>query len=264
MNAAVPSVLVTRPTSAGDDLARLIMAAGVRVHAVPTLATEPVGAESPLAEALRRPDAYDWIVVTSPTGAAVAASLVDRTRLGVSRPRWAAVGPATGQVVEKAGLAVSAMPAIARGVAVAGAIADVEPLAGRRVLLARADAAGSDLPAALRAAGAIVEDLVAYMTIEAPAESLPALAAALDDPGLAVVALASGSAVRGLLRLADSIGPDATARVAGLPFVSIGPSTTEAVRACGRTVAAEAARPSTEELAAAVLGTLGIPSGVRP
>lgn len=221
------ALLLTRPRGADDPLAIFLAELGYRVHAVPTLATEvvPVAPES-LA-------GFDWIVVTSAAGVAALPSLP-------SGPRWAAVGAATAAALAERGVTADVVPEASNGSAIAAAMPDPS---GARVLLARADAAAGDLPARLRERGAVVVELAVYHTVEAPAESRSALSAALEDPDLAGVVFASGSAVRGFLGL----GGRPT-----LPAVTIGPRTTEVARELGFTVAAEAANQTTRELAEAV------------
>jgi len=212
--------------------------AGHRVHAVPTVATEALPFQAP------DPRRYDWVVVTSATGAR---ALLDRVPPDAWRsgPRWAAVGPRTAAALAESGVAVAAVPDESRGVRVAAAIARVQPLAGLRVLLARADAAANDLPAALREAGAEAEELAVYRTVAGPESSRTRLAAALADPDLRAVVFASGSAVTGLLRL----GGDGVRR---LPAITIGPATSAVARREGFEVVAEAARPEVGELLRAV------------
>jgi uroporphyrinogen III methyltransferase/synthase len=229
------SLLSTRPEGERDPLATRLRELGYRVHAVPTVVTEPL----PFAQ----PDfsRVDWVVVTSATSAR---ALLD----AVAPPagvRWAAVGPRTAAELAARGVAAGAVPERSLGVRVAGAIAAVEPLAGLRVLLARADAAAADLPAALREAGAEVEELVVYHTVVGPEASRAAVVAALADPALRAAVFASGSAVRGLLRL----GGEAARRV---PAVTIGPATTEVAVAEGLRVVAEADSPGVDGLVAAV------------
>ena len=84
--------------------------------------------------------------------------------------------------------------------------------------------------------GAVVDDVVAYRTVEGPPQLAPALQGALADPDLAAVVFASGSAVRGLVALA---GPDAQ-RARGLATFTIGPQTSAVAREHGFTIAAEA------------------------
>jgi uroporphyrinogen-III synthase len=210
---------------------------GYRVHAVPTVAMEPL----PFAP----PDlaGFDWVVVTSAAGAR--ALLAGRTAAPAG-VRWAAVGPRTAAALAEHGIAPDAVPGESRGVEIAVAIAAVAPAAGLRVLLARADAAADDLPAALRAAGARVEELAVYHTVVGPEASRAAVAAAMADPDLAAVVFASGSAVGGLVRL----GGGAARR---LPAITIGPVTTAAARREGFAVVAEADRPGVVGLVAAVV-----------
>lgn len=235
-----PAVLSTRPGGERDPLVRRLRELGFVVHAVPTVATEPLPFAAP---ELGR---FDWVVVTSATGAR---ALLDR----VPHPappgvRWAAVGPRTAAALAERGITAAAVPGESRGVNVAAAMARVEVLQGLRILLARADAAAADLPAALDEAGAAIEELAVYHTLVGPEASRTRVAAALADPRLVGAVFASGSAVRGLLRL----GGDAARR---LPAVTIGPATTAAAREEGFEVVAEAARPDVEGLAAAAVRT---------
>jgi uroporphyrinogen-III synthase len=229
------ALLSTRPDGERDPLVARLRALGYRVHAVPTVVTEPL----PFAP----PDlaGYDWVVVTSAAGAR---ALLDAGAPGRSAVRWAAVGPRTASELAARGLPVAAVPEQSRGVRVAEAIARVEPLAGLRVLLARADAAADDLPAALRQAGARVEELAVYRTVLGPEASRAGVAAALADQALAAAVFASGSAVRGLLLL----GGEPARR---LPAITIGPATTEVARAEGLRVVAEAERPGVDGLVSA-------------
>jgi uroporphyrinogen III methyltransferase/synthase len=229
------ALLSTRPEGERDRLVVRLRALGYRVHAAPTVATAPL--------AFAPPDlnAYDWVVVTSAAGVD---ALLAATPPG-DRARWAAVGPRTAAALAVRGVAAAAVPEENLGVRVADAMARVRPLAGVRVLLARADAAAPDLPAALREAGADVRELPVYHTVIGPEASRPAVVAALADPGLAAVLFASGSAVRGLLRLAVS-------DPRRLPAVTIGPATTAVARAEGFHVVAEAPRPGVDGLVQAI------------
>ncbi len=247
------SILVTRPAGEDDPLAAGLRELGYRVHAVPTVTTEPVGRGSALDDALASVDRYAWVIVTSATGARVVgdrlAAVGGSPLSPPERPKWAAVGPATADALEKAGVPVSVIPPEANGVAIAPAIQAIEPIAGARILLARADAASSSLPSLLRAAGAHVDEVVAYRTIEGPSAFRRAVLGALADPDLAAIVLASGSAVRGLLALAGSARAD---RVRSFPVVTIGPKTSAVARELGLHVAGEADSPSVGSLIAVV------------
>ena len=220
------TVLVTRPGGEQDPLVAELESRGYRVIAVPTVATRAIEVEWPdLAW-------FDWIVVTSAAGVAVLPELP-------RGPRWAAVGEATARALRRVGVEADFVPGEANGRALGETIPDV---AGKRVALVRASEAASDLPTVLTSRGAIVDDITAYETVEGPAESAPALHQALRED-LAAVVFASGSAVRGFVKLGGETN---------LPAVTIGPRTSAAARDAGFTVAAEATAQDVGEMAAAV------------
>ncbi len=257
------AVLVTRPAGGDDPLVARLAAAGIRVHAVPTVTTRPVPPGGDLDRAAADLPAADWVVLTS---AAAFHALSDAVvRVGVcwprpgSRPRFAAVGRATASALARAGLDAAVTSSDGTGLGMLSALESTESLAGRRIVLPRASAADERLPWALRERGADVREVVAYETVEAPGESRDPLLAALADPDLRAVVVASGSAVRGLVGLLDLPGSPAdhaVARLGTLPFVSIGPSTSDEVRRLGLELGAEAATPSVDALADAVLAFL--------
>ncbi|TAN32458.1 uroporphyrinogen-III synthase [bacterium] len=222
------AILVTRPGGDADPMVRALEGRGYRVHAVPTVVTEP------LAFDVAGLDAFDWIVVTSAAG-------VGALRALPAGPKWAAVGKATAQALRARGVKVAVVPPASNGAALAGLIPDV---AGKRVLLVRASAAARDLPDQLRRRGATVEEVTAYTTSEGPESSAAPLQAALSDADLEAVVFASGSAIRGFLALGG------TAR---WPAITIGPRTTATAREHGFHVVAEAEAQSADALALAVV-----------
>jgi porphobilinogen synthase len=145
---------------------------------------------------------------------------------------------------------VDLVPAEANGAALAEALPNSS---GARVLLVRASLADPDLPAGLRKRGALVDEVVAYETVEGPAESAEDLRQALRQPDIAAVVFASGSAVRGFMKLG---GPTS------LPAITIGPRTSAVARDAGFQVVAEAEAAGVEQLAAAV--TRAIPNIKTP
>jgi len=252
-----PLVLVTRPPDGTDRLVALLEGRGYRVAAVPTVETRSSAPGGPLDRAIADLGGWDWIVVTSATGARAVFEALTRTgtasrgRDGATRmTRWAAVGPATAAALQALAIRVDLVPGEQTGLGIARELAAVCAADHARVLLARADAAGADLPGALRAAGVDVHDVVAYHTVEAPPESAAALAAALADGALAAIVVASGSAVRGLARLATDAG--LIHRVLATPLVSIGPSTSAVARDLGIAGVIQATSPTPEALVAAV------------
>ena len=226
-------VLVTRPAEQADELRRRLADRGIATTSVPTVAIEPDAAASDLRDALGalgpgegRPAAA-WLVMTSANGARAVVECT--TRNGIRLPeelRIAAVGPATADVLRDAGLTVHHVPDEFLTVAIAEGLGDVR---GRRIVLARADAATPDLSLALRRRGARVEEVVAYRTVEGPPASRVPLRRALHTE-LSGVTFTSGSTVRGLIALVGSIE---RRRASLLPAFCIGPVTAEAARMAG-------------------------------
>ena len=116
----------------------------------------------------------------------------------------------------------------------------------------RASLADPDLPATLRKRGAEVAEVTAYLTVEGPDESRDELSRALAEPGLAAVIFASGSAVRGFVKLGGTTD---------LPAITLGPRTSAVARETGFSVSAEAAVPDVHALADAVERAIPIEVG---
>ncbi|MEO6058518.1 MAG: uroporphyrinogen-III synthase [Candidatus Limnocylindria bacterium] len=189
------TLLVTRPAQQAAELVGLLAERGIDAISVPTVEIAPAPAGGALDDAILSLDDAAWLVITSVNGAA---ALVARlTALGRALPvdlLVAAVGPATAAALQAGGVRVDHVPSRYRTVAIAEGLGD---LAGRRVVLARADAATRDLRDALVERGAVVEEVVAYHTVEGPASSRDTIRSALAQR-LDGVTFTSGSTVRGL------------------------------------------------------------------
>jgi uroporphyrinogen-III synthase len=228
-----PRVIVTRPASQAGELVTLLEERGVEAVSVPAV---EIAADdgAALDAALATLDGADWLVVTSANGASV---VVDRlTASGRRLPaatRVAAVGPATADVLRGGGVPVHHVPSRYLTVAIAE---ELGPVAGSRVVLARADAATPELHEALVARGARVEEVVAYRTIEGPTSSRPALQAALSTP-LDGITFTSGSTVRGIGRLLADVSDEPGDLVRRLPAFCIGPVTARAAHEAGWSLA---------------------------
>ena len=204
-------IVVTRSEDRAGELGRRLEALGHEVSVCPLIEVEPLGDEPVVL------DAYDWVVVTSRTGAAL---LADRVR--GPWPRVAAIGPGTAEALRERAVEPALVPAVSSQ---EGLVKEFPQPPGR-VLFAGAESARRHLVEALGA-----EFLPLYRTVELAPE-LPA-----GD----LVALASASAARAYARLGVTI-----------PAVSIGPETTRAAEAAGVRVVAEAATHDLDGLVAAV------------
>lgn len=264
------AVLVTRPSSEAAALVSALRAVALRVHAVPTIELVPIPASSTSGRRLRqtfldlRP--ADWIVVTSQFGARVAArQFLLADGLSYAPVRWAALGSAAARSLAAAGIRPDVTAPVAQpGVAVERMVVGGR-LAGQRVIVARSDVADASLPQLLATAGAEVEAVATYRSIEGPSWARSALHQAVSDPALQAIVVASGSAARGLIRMVDgdAFWPRRRTeamvdRVRALPTVTIGPATTAAACGAGLRVAAEADEPTVKGIVHAVARALGL------
>ncbi len=221
-------VVVTRPREQVASLVEALEKHGAEAVPVPSIRIEaPPDGGLALRAGLRSLRADDWVVITSPNGAARVGALVAESPL-TAGVKIAVVGPGTKARVEAEGLTVDLMPdeAIAEGLA---ARFPARPSAGGRVVLARAEIARETLPLQLALMGWNVDDVVAYRTVRVD----------VDDEGKAAcgsadaVAFTSGSTVESLI---------AAVGVVGLPptVFAIGPATAAVAEKLGVTVDAVA------------------------
>ena len=132
-------VLVTRPAEQARELVDLLAARGLAGVSVPSVVIRHEPAGSPLDAALDGLTGAAWLVITSANGALALASRLRAMRRGMpSGTRLAAVGPATAAVLHDAGFTVHHVPDEYLTVAIADGLGELH---GRRVVLARADAA---------------------------------------------------------------------------------------------------------------------------
>jgi uroporphyrinogen-III synthase len=113
------------------------------------------------------------------------------------------------------------------------------------VLLPRSDLAAQELPQALAARGAILTDVVAYRTL-LPRQSSGEALEVIRKGQVDAVAFASPSAFRNFVEILGEQESRELAEIAA--FVTVGPTTSQAVRAAGIRVAAEAKESTMESL----------------
>jgi uroporphyrinogen-III synthase len=226
-------VVITRSRAQAAPLAQALAARGAIPVLFPTIDIRPLDDCAAFDRFLERLDRYDWLVFTSVNAVA---AVCERLRvLGQSgltdSARIAAVGPATAAALAERGAPIGAMPTDFRGAAIAGGLG---ALAGRRVLLPRADIGREETADALRKAGAVVDEVVAYHTTPATLDS--AGLAALHR-GVDAVTFTSPSTVRNFVTL---VGPGARELLARTLVACIGPVTAAQVIALGLTPPLEA------------------------
>jgi uroporphyrinogen-III synthase len=219
---------------------------------VPAIEIRETASGGPLDAALVATEPSDWVVLTSASAARVVLGALARVGVEPTSLRWAAVGEATARVLHEAKVDDVFIPSEPNGVALAREL----PLDARsHVLVPRADIADGQVVDVLRERGAVLADVVAYETGEAPESSRRMLAAAVDDGPVDAVILTSGSSARGILALAsDAARPG----LAATPVIAAGASTASAARAAGYTNIFTAPSPVAADLAAFAASALGV------
>ena len=203
-------VIVTRPRTQARPLVEALEALGADVVECPLIEIERTSDE-PVDAA-----GYDWVIVTSPNGAA------ELARRGRNLSRIAAVGPATAEALRVRGLEPAFVPSAASQ---DDLLAELPRPAGR-VLFAAAEGARR---------GPVDELGADFVPLYRTRMLRPEL------PEGDLVLLASGSAARAYAGAGGSA-----------PAVTIGPETSRVARAAGLAVVGEATTHDTEGLVAAV------------
>ena len=244
-------IVVTRAASQQAALNDRLAELGAEVVALPTIAFEP-GDVDALARAVRALPSYDLVIFTSVNGVdafldAVYAAGRDPRAFGAAR--LACIGPATARRLRDRGLVADLVPDdfVAEGLLAALPPSEV---AGRRILLPRAEVARELLPDTLRAAGAVVDVVPAYRTVAPPVD--PTVRARVLAGEVDLIAFTASSTVTHFAALFTDA--ERAAIKARVPAACIGPITARTATEAGFRVAVEAAPFTIPGLVDALVG----------
>lgn len=245
--------IVTRSRGRAEGLATKLRERGAEVLEIPMIRIVPLRNRAVL-DAARRAGAWDWIIFASGEGVdhfldVVLTAHGDLRALG--NAKLAAVGAATAARLAARGLRAEITSREGTAKALARSLRARGPWRGKRVLLPGSAIGGRLLERALRAAGAHARFLPVYDTRRPRWTWEPS---ALERAGGDVVVFTSASTARNFVHLLkDRRLSRATVRqLRRCARVSIGPSTSAALRREGWPATAEARRPALGELVAAV------------
>jgi uroporphyrinogen III methyltransferase/synthase len=233
-------VVVTRAREQASDLVTRLTEMGADCLQCPTIKVAPPDTWDPLDGAIDRLADYDWIVFTSVNGVRFFFHRLHVRGLDVRALHWvktAVIGPATRDRLAQEGLNSDIIPESYRAESVAAAFAR-EDMAGRRVLLPRAEEARPVLPLELRRMGAEVDEVTTYVTIQ-DRTNAETLLAGLREGTVDLVTFTSSSTVKNFKALLPP-DPDPKDLMAGVRVASIGPITSETARDLGFAVHIEA------------------------
>jgi uroporphyrinogen-III synthase len=248
-------VVNTRPAHQAADLDAVLRARGAESISFPCIAiAEPQNSAAlDAAVAALLAGAYGWIVFASASAvAAVAARIGDR--LIPSGVKVAAVGNGSASAARDL-LRVESIFVPDQRHESSGLVSTIPVRCGERVLVPASSIARPELDDGLRAAGAQVEAVVAYRTVEGRGGA--DLAPLLANRSIDAIAFASPSAVTGFVARVAALGfgvPD----IAELPVGCIGATTADRAETCGFASIAIAPEPTVDRLADALESALSM------
>ncbi|MCI0360182.1 MAG: uroporphyrinogen-III C-methyltransferase [Planctomycetaceae bacterium] len=226
-------VLVTRPAHQAADLAGPLAQLGAEVLLQPAIEIRPLRITDVSDRAVQLLDAFDWLVFSSSNGVRhffdrLAHNGLDLRALG--KIKIAAIGPGTADELAKYHLRPDLVPDEFRAESLAQALKG--GAAGKRFLLVRASRGREVLAEELTKAGAVVEQVVVYESIDVERPD-PAIAEQLAADQIDWTTVTSSAIARSLVQLfGDSLRKT--------KLVSISPITSATLRELGFEPAAEA------------------------
>ena len=239
-------VLVTRAEEQAGAFMQRLRELGAEPIPCPTIAIAPPEDWAQLDDAIARLGSYDWIIFTSVNGVRF---FFERLHATGGSTGWsgrlhiAAIGPATARAVEAHGLGVAFVPEeyVAESI-----VAGMPDVAGRRILLPRADIARKALVEGLVARGAVVDEVTAYRTVS------PIECGTLPEGGdIDIATFTSPSTVHNFVALFENGAASSVLR--GAAIACIGPITAQAARQQGLPVTILARQHTLDGLLEAII-----------
>jgi len=235
-------VVVTRAIEQTSDMLARLTAAGAVPTSLPLVSFAPPDDYAPLDAALDQLATFDWIIFTSANAVGAVTTRAEsrnmvilrsdtdvlRTPTSALQKNIAVVGPATQSAATNAGFTPTHVAKTHLGTALAAELGD--RLRGKSVFLPRSDRANPDLPAALRALGAKLTEVIAYRTIP-PADTDRTRALGTLDNTADAILFFSPSAVH---NFADLTGRHHLAAAQDkIAIAAVGPITSRALHEIG-------------------------------
>lgn len=239
-------VIVTRSREQAGKLSDRIEELGGEVLEFPVVKiVKPLSFDS-LDEALRDIKGFQWLVFTSVNGVN---NFFERMRvLGLDirslyDVKLAVVGKATAEALESIGLIADYVPNKYTTEELAKGLSEIVSK-GEKVLLARAETAGSEIQDALKKTGIEYSDVVVYRTLYENAGSEEILKG-IEKGCADYLTFTSSSTVTGFI---SAIGKENIGKLSGIKIVCIGPVTAKTAKDAGLDVAVIAEEHSIEGL----------------
>lgn len=228
-------VMLTRPESQVATMRRRLAELGAEVLVQPAIEINEPDDGSAVEAAIDRLDDFDWLVFSSANGVRYFVDRLIQQRADV-RPlaavKIAAIGTRTAEALAEYHVSADLIPDEYRAETLAAALVADHQAAGRRFLLVRASRGREVLAQTLQAAGAEVEQVVAYRSTDVQSLS-DEVAAALDAGTVDWITVTSSAIARSLVALMGD-------RLSNCRLASVSPITSDTLRELGHEPAVEA------------------------
>ncbi|MDI6751878.1 MAG: uroporphyrinogen-III C-methyltransferase [bacterium] len=197
------TILVTRARHQANELSRLLEEEGACVIEFPLIKIEPPHSFERLDEAIENISKYDWLIFTSVNGVlSFFERLLKKADIRcLAKVKVCAIGPATKEACEKTGIKVELEPKEFRAEGIIKAMKGLD-IAGKNLLILRAEEAREVLPEALREMGALVDVVPVYRTIR-PEASSTKIKEMLKNSEISLITFTSSSCVKNFCELID-------------------------------------------------------------
>jgi uroporphyrinogen III methyltransferase/synthase len=213
-------IALTWSADQGPILAPHLEAAGARVTPLFASVAVPVGATAALDAALLHLGHYDGVVLTSLAGVHAFAQRLAALGVGPDacrRIHIAMLFPATARAQEFAELPLQLVP---EAVLADDIVAGLREIAGKRILLLRAEEACDTVAASLRERGAEVDEVSAYRMIALPVDS-QSLCQVLMHRRADAVMCTSAVMAEGLLAGLATLGQELAEALSTIPLIAL-------------------------------------------
>jgi len=222
-------IVVTRTRRQAGDLTKQLRALGADAWEVPTIRIAPPADLLEFGRLVQDSHKYEWIIFTSPNGVTAFFDLffkLYKDARDIGPAKFVAIGPGTEKKLKEFHLSADFVPqkSVAESL-VKELIAHAGSLENQTVLWVRPEGARDVVAAALTKHGAIVDEAIAYRTLP-ETDDVTGGQDRLREEGADIISFASSSAAENFFALGLPLPPE-------VKFASIGPVTTDALKALG-------------------------------
>ena len=199
-------ILLTRPEEVISSTAEKLRRRGADVLEVPAIQIVPLELPEYALEKELSAEAYDWIVFTSQAGVRIFFENRKKRKKDIRslyHVKFAVIGEGTAKALELYGIYADVMPWVYDGESLAAELAKQE-IAGKKILIPRAETGNENLVPILEAAGADVMDLPVYRTVYRR-DSEELIKGELENGRIDCVVFTSSSTVHGFVKAAGDV-----------------------------------------------------------